>query len=138
MEHFNKENIIKLLENDRFSAKNGITLISAEPGYATAQMEIQDYHLNGLDIIQGGAIFTLADFAFAAASNMKGNITVSISANISFFKIPTGTRLIAKASEVSTDKKLCGYNVDVFDDNHDLISHVYINGFTKVSKKDKE
>ena len=138
MNNIDKESIIKLLENDRFSAKNGITLVSAEPGYATAQMEIQDYHLNGLDIVQGGAIFTLADFAFAAASNMKGNITVSISANITFFKIPKGKRLIAKASEVLTDKKLCGYNIDVFDDNHDLISHVYINGFTKEGKKEAE
>ena len=45
-------------------------------------MEIKDFHKNALDGVQGGAIFTLADFAFAVASNQDGAATVSLSNNI--------------------------------------------------------
>ena len=131
MKNLNKESIIKLLENDRFASTNKITLVKAKAGNAIAKMEITDNHLNGLNIVQGGAIFTLADFAFAAASNMKGKVTVSVSANISFFKIPFGSMLTAIATEVSCDKKLCSYNVDVTDMNHELVAKVYVTAYMK-------
>ena len=67
------ENKIKKLEqillNDRFAGNNDIRLISISKGEAVAELVISDKHLNGVNIIQGGALFTLADFAFAAASN---------------------------------------------------------------------
>ena len=35
---------------------------------------------------QGGAIFTLADFTFAAASNAHGIVAVGINVNITYLK----------------------------------------------------
>ncbi len=105
--------LIKNIENDKFAAFAGIKLIKVEPGYALTQMEITDNHLNGVNIVQGGAIFTLADYAFAAASNSRGNVTVGINATISYFKSPKGKVLTAEATEISGSKKICGYNVDV-------------------------
>lgn len=122
---------INYINNDRFADYIGIKLIKAEPGYAVTQMEIMDKHMNGVDMVQGGAIFTLADYAFAAASNSKGLITVGINANISFFKSPRGKILTAEATEVSSGKKLCGYNVDVFDENRVLIARVSATGYIK-------
>jgi len=123
--------IIKLMEKDRFAAYSGIKLIKVSIGYALAQMKITDNHLNGVNIVHGGAIFTLADFAFAAASNSKGAATLSINANISYFKSPKGKLLTAEAREISSSKKLCSYNVDIFDENGDLIARFNGNGYMK-------
>ena len=49
-------------------------------------MAVTDSHLNGVNSIHGGAIFTLADLTFAAASNSRGNIALQITSSIQFFK----------------------------------------------------
>lgn len=131
METSAQEKVFKLLANDRFARCNGITLLEAEPGYALAQMEVTDHHLNGVDLIQGGALFTLADFAFAAASNATGNITVSTNASISFLKPAKGKLITAKATEISSSKKLCHYNVDVFDEDGELLAKMTSTGYIK-------
>ena len=126
-----REKILEIIKNDRFASANGITLIEAESGYAHAQMQITDNHLNGVGMIQGGAMFTLADFAFAAASNLSGNITVSIQANISFLKAAKGNILNAKATEISKSKKLCNYTVDLFDEEENLVAKFQTTGYFK-------
>jgi acyl-CoA thioesterase len=131
MENSIKEKIIKILENDRFASRNGITLIKAEPGHAIAKMKLSVKHMNGVDLVQGGAIFTLADFAFAAASNISGNLTVSASASISYFKSPKGKFLKAVANEVSNNKKLCNYSVDIYDEVEDLVAKFQTTGYIK-------
>lgn len=125
--------IINLMKNDRFAAFVGIELIEVKPGYAVAKMDISDNHLNGVDIIQGGAIFTLADFTFAAASNAYGQITVAIGANISYFKASKGESLIAEAKELSSSKKITNYKVDVFNEHRDHIAQLSITGYKKVN-----
>lgn len=128
------DNVRKLMENDRFAAFVGIKLVKLEPGYAVAELDISEKHLNGVDIIQGGAIFTLADFAFAAASNACGQITVAINANISYYKASTGTTLIAEAKEASASHKIANYNVDVFNEHREHIAHLSITGYKKTKE----
>lgn len=126
--------MISFFEKDRFAAFVGIKLVEVEPGYAVAKMEITDKHLNAVDVVQGGAIFTLADFAFAAASNSYGQVSLAINVNISFFRSSKGRILIAEAKEISANKKLASYNVDIFDENKELIAR--FNGMV-YRKKDK-
>ncbi|MDR3599241.1 MAG: PaaI family thioesterase [Desulfosporosinus sp.] len=125
------DKLMKLLDNDRFAALVGIELVKVQPGYAVAKMEITEKHLNGVNIIQGGAIFTLADFAFAAASNACGQITVGINASISYFQASNGKTLIAEAKEVAVSQKIANYNVDVFNENKDHIARLSITGYKK-------
>lgn len=128
------EKLVKLLKNDRFAAFIGIELVEAEPGYAVAKMEIGERHLNGVDIIQGGVIFTLADFAFAAASNACGQITVGINANIAYFQASKGKFLIAEAKEVAASQKLANYNVDVYNEDKEHIARFSVMGYKKNEK----
>jgi len=88
-----------MLFQDRFAAHAGVTLEHVEPGRARARLVIGPQHLNGVGIVQGGAIFTLADFAFAAASNSSGSVAVAIDVSISFLKAVTGGVLVAEAFE---------------------------------------
>ena len=69
---------------DRFAAANNIRLTKVEPGYAEAELVITEAVLNGNNVVQGGAIFTLADIAFAGAAKTMVYITL-VSANIAIF-----------------------------------------------------
>ncbi|MDS1030894.1 PaaI family thioesterase [Bacillota bacterium LX-D] len=126
-----EDKIIKFFARDQFAAHVGIKLLKVQPGYAEAQMEITDKHLNGINIVQGGAIFTLADFAFAAASNAQGQVTVGINANIAYFKPPKGKLLLAEAKEISLSRKIACYEVDIFDENKEHIAKFNATGYRK-------
>lgn len=126
-----KEKIV-IIENDQFAKLVGLELVKVELGYAEVRMAIQEKHLNGVGIVQGGAIFTLADFAFAAAANASGKVTVGINANINYFKPAKGKTLLAKATETSSGRSLCNYTVDIFDeDNEVLVAKFTATGFSK-------
>ena len=116
------DNIRKFFKKDRFAAYNDITLLEIRPGYAKAELKISDKHLNGVDITHGGAIFTLADLAFAVASNSHGTVAVGVSASISYLKATRKGTLTAEAREVALNPKLATYNVEVRDDSSDLVA----------------
>ena len=61
------EDIKRFIKKDKFCMFIGIELTEVSEGHAKAKMDIKEHHLNGVGIVQGGAIFTLADLAFAAA-----------------------------------------------------------------------
>jgi acyl-CoA thioesterase len=110
------------LQRDHFAAHANIELLSISPGQARARMPIGPQHLNGVGTVMGGAIFTLADFAFAAASNSHGTIAVAINVSISFLKAATTGTLWAEARETSKNFKLGSYTVEVKDDEGGLVA----------------
>ncbi|MCU0917134.1 MAG: PaaI family thioesterase [Planctomycetes bacterium] len=109
-------------KNDRFARHSGIELLEIGPGRAKAKMAITDSHRNGVNLVHGGAIFTLADLAFAAASNSHGTVAVAINASIWFVKAGTQGTLYAEAVEVSRNPKLATYSIQVTDDAGALIA----------------
>lgn len=116
------ENVIQFFKKDMFAVSSGIELLEVSPGYAKASMKIEEKHLNALRAVQGGAIFTLADLAFAAASNVYGSAAVGINANISFVKAATKGTLTAEARETSINPKISTYTVDITDDDGEVIA----------------
>ena len=116
------EKIRKFFKKDRFAAHNDITLLKISPGYAKAKLIISDKHLNGVDITHGGAIFTLADLAFAVASNSHGTVAVGVSATISYLKATNQGTLTAEAKEVALNPKLATYQVEVRDESCELVA----------------
>ena len=65
----------ELLKNDRFARAAGVEILDIRPGYAKARMKVTEKHLNAGGVCQGGALFTLADLAFAAVANSRGRLT---------------------------------------------------------------
>lgn len=114
--------IKNFMKQDRYAVHSNIELVSASPGQALAKMPVAPYHLNGLGIVMGGAIFTLADFAFAAACNSHDTVAVAINVNISFIKSAKGGTLWAQAREISKNHKLGTYTVEVKDEAGELIA----------------
>jgi len=121
----------QILKNDRFAARNDIQLVSVGKGVAIAEMVVSEKHLNGVNIIQGGALFTLADFAFAAASNSHGRIAVATNASISFFKGISSGKLTATAKELNSGKTLSNYTVEIFDEQNNKIAYFSGTAFLK-------
>ncbi len=116
------DKVKELLSRDCYAKHCGIELVEISAGTAKVVMTIQKEHLNGVGTVHGGAIFTLADFAFAAASNSHGTIAVAINANISFVKAAVNGTLTAEAEETSINPKLATYEVRVTDDSGDLVA----------------
>jgi acyl-CoA thioesterase len=116
------EPVKRFFKNDKFAECANIELLSVAPGTARAKMTLHPHHMNGYGTVQGGAIFTLADFAFAAASNSHGTVAVAVNVSITFMKAGTTGTLWAEAREVSKNFKLGSYTVEVKDDQGELVA----------------
>ena len=109
-------------KNDRFAQRSGIELLEIGEGCAKAKMTIDDSHLNGVNVVHGGAIFTLADVAFEAASNSHGTVAVAINAGIWFVTAAREGTLTAEAREVSRNPKLATYAIEVRNDAGEMVA----------------
>jgi len=116
------DSVREFFKGDRFAARNGVSLLEVRPGYAKARMLVEEHHCNGYRIAHGGAIFTLADFAFAVAANSHGTVAVAVNVNISFVKAGELGVLLAEAREVSRGPKLSSYTVHVTNEAGELIA----------------
>lgn len=100
-------------ERDRYARQAGIELITVSPGSARVRMVIGNDHLNSHGSVHGGAIFTLADTAFALASNSHGIPAAAINAHISYLTAARSGTLYAEAVEFARNPKLASYIVTV-------------------------
>ena len=125
MEDLNE--IREFFAKDRFATENGAVIEAV--GKNTVGMKIEPRHRNAAGIIMGGAIFTLADFAFAVASNHEKLGTVSLNANITFLRASKGDKLIATAECVRDGRTTCYYRVSVTDNTGALIAEITTSGY---------
>ena len=125
---------IENVKNDRFAQLLGIEIVEVKIGYALLKLRIEEKHLNGIGMVQGGALFTLADYAFGVAANADGSTAVGINANISYFKTPKGKIIYAEAMEENTNKKICGYKVRIKDEDGSLVASFTGLGYRKYKK----
>jgi acyl-CoA thioesterase len=111
-----------LSSGDRFAAGVGIELLEVADGFARARLEIGPQHLNAAGVVQGGAVFTLADLAFAAASNSHGTVALSVSSTITFLKATRTGALVAEAREEALSRRFSTCTVRVTDDAGALVA----------------
>jgi acyl-CoA thioesterase len=117
LEHLNK--------NDRFAASIGAQLTTIREGYAKAELTVEERHLNGANVCQGGAMYTLADLAFAGVANCHGILTLGISNTITFLKsAKLGDHLTAECTEVLDHQKLPYCDIRVTNQNGEILAMV--------------
>lgn len=115
---------------DRFAAQAGVEIREAEPGRALCAMPLRPCHMNANGAPMGGAIFTLADFAYAVASNgFTDRIIVSQQVAITFLAPARGTELLAEAKCLKSGRTTCLYAVDVRDELGTYVAHATVNGY---------
>lgn len=123
------DKIREFFAKDRFATENGTVIEAVGKNTATVGMKIESRHRNAAGIVMGGAIFTLADFAFAVASNHEKLGTVSLNANITFLRASKGDKLIATAECVRDGRTTCYYRVSVIDNTGALIAEITTSGY---------
>jgi acyl-CoA thioesterase len=111
------DNAERFFAADAFARENGVELVNVTPGRARVRMEIRDRHLNSHGTVHGGALFTLADAAFALASNSHGIPAAAINAHISYLNAARQGTLIADATEFALNPKLASYTVHIKDEH---------------------
>lgn len=111
------EEIRTVFADDRFATQAaGCHIVEGGRGHAVCTMELANVHRNAMGNVMGGAIFTLADFALAVASNIGEEPTVSVDHTVSFFRSTKGSRLTATAICDKPGRHLAFYTVIVEDD----------------------
>jgi acyl-CoA thioesterase len=116
-----------LLQRDQFSQLLGMQVVSCAAGQAVVRMTVRDDMVNGFGTLHGGALFSLADSAFAFATNAAGTLSVAVDCTLS---IPAASRpgdvLTATAIEQSTTNRLAF--VEVIVRNQDEVAVGYFRG----------
>lgn len=107
---------------DQYAALAGVEIVEAGKGYCKTRLAIEDKHMNAANVVQGGAIFTLADFAFAVASNSHGQLALAVNVNISFLQAVSSGTLYAEAKEVAEPGRLGAYDVLVTDEAGEIVA----------------
>jgi acyl-CoA thioesterase len=110
------EEIANFLNRDLFATGNGMRVVEVRPGYGRAEMTVEPRHMNAVGILQGGAVFTLADLAFAAACNSHGVVAVACQSDINYFRAVRTGKLTAVAEEVARTRHLSTCQVRVLDE----------------------
>ena len=129
-------NIQELLNRtDRFAANAGCRITEVDADHAVAEMLVTNDHLNGGNVCQGGALFTLSDLAIAALMNYREQLTFGISNSIMFVSsAKEGDLLRAEAVSVCDHHKIPSVEVRVTKQEDRLICHVTGLGYRKSQK----
>lgn len=120
----------EIFANDRYATVlSGAYIEEIGENYAKCSMKITDNHRNAYGGVMGGSIYTLADFAFAVASNFdKEYATVSVVGQASFMAASKGSVLYAEAKLLKDGRNTCFYDVTITDDQDKLIAVVNFSG----------
>ena len=114
---------------DRYAMDSGITLEELSEGGSVCSMTLSDHHRNAEGGVMGGAIFTLMDFTFAAASSSVHRPTVAQQVSLNYLNAVKGEKLTARASCRKDGRTSCVYQVNVTDDLGRDIAQAVFTGF---------
>jgi acyl-CoA thioesterase len=103
-----------MFDRDLASRTAGMQIEAAGPGYAKLSMLVAAEMINGHATAHGGAVFALADSAFAFACNSRNVVSVAQHCSITYVTpARAGERLVAEAGETNLSGRFGIYDVVV-------------------------
>jgi acyl-CoA thioesterase len=115
--------LLRFFQQDRFAAGIGVEILEVGEGHARTRLTVEERHLNAAGVVQGGAVFTLADLAFACACNSRGELALSVSAHIEHLRgAKVGDVLVAEAREESSARRISTCAIRVTDGQGRLVA----------------
>ncbi len=129
-----KKDWLEVMGHDAYAELTGLEVLRADPGYAEVRLPVTPKILNGHGNVHGGAIFTLADYAGALASNMHGDPTMATNGSISFLRSAGDGFLLAKAKTVKAGRRMKFLAVEIFDSRDQLVA-LFQGGAITVERK---
>jgi len=125
------ERVRETFRGDRFATEMGAVIDELGDHYSKCSLVLNEHHRNAVGGIMGGVYFTLADFAFAVASNWQQAGVVGLNCDASFIGVPKTERIIAEAKLIKDGRTICCYNVDIRDELGNPVAAVQCVGFRK-------
>jgi acyl-CoA thioesterase len=123
------------IENEPYAKMFGIRVLELSSGHSVVSMEIKKEYNNIFEITHGGAVFSLLDVAFGAASNSFGTIAVALNINISYIKsAKEGDTLVAKADEIARSNKTASYFITVRNHSDETVAVAQTLAYLKKEK----
>jgi acyl-CoA thioesterase len=111
------EEVRERVTSDPFCERLGIAVTDLAPGHARTELTVTDDLVNFHGTPHGGAIYSLADAAFATASNSHGRTAVALETNISYLEaVDVGETPTATAEETHAAARTAEYEVAVTDE----------------------
>ena len=123
------EEIQEFFSHDRYATESGAVIEEVGDNYSKCSIELNDMHRNAVGGVMGAVYYTLADFAFAVATNHDQPGIVSLDANMSFLRSCKGKKLICTANCVRDGRTTCYYQMPITDEDGNLLTMVSITGY---------
>lgn len=115
--------------NDVYAMQTtGIEILEIATNYSKVSLKLNEKHLNAVGKVMGGVFFTIADFAFAVATNSKENWTVTTNSQINYLSSVKGDTIIAECKQIKEGKTLCTYEITLVDNLGTKVAYVISNG----------
>lgn len=124
----------KFFALDRFVAGAGVEIVEIDETHATVRAKIEDRHLNADGVVQGGMLYTAADFAFAVLANFLHPVTVTQCGSITYLAAAVTDEITATATETARNGHNTVSEVIVKDGAGNTVCICHFNGFIKVNK----
>lgn len=127
----NQEYTRRFFEDDAFAKLVGAEIVELTDQKAVVRAEIKGEHLNANGSVQGGMLYTLADFAFAVLSNHTHPMTVTQGGNIQYLRAAVTPYITATAKEIVRSGHNTVCEVLVQDQDENIVCVCTFNGFVK-------
>ena len=115
---------------DRYASEiTGVVIEEVGPHYAKCSLKIDERHLNALDFLMGGVVYTMADLTFAVAANFHAErTTVTNVAQVSYLNPLSGDTIYSESRLVKDGKRVCFYEIRIWDNTGRDLALVTMNG----------
>lgn len=113
------DEVKKFFANDKYATETtGIEILEAGGGKSKIHLALDGRHKNALGFVMGAVYFTMADFAFAVASNSDESSdyhAVTLSSTINMVNSAKSGDLFAEAVPIKDGRSTCFYQIDIYE-----------------------
>lgn len=113
------DEVKKFFSNDKYATETtGIEILEAGGGKSKIHLKLDQRHKNALGFVMGAVYFTMADFAFAVASNSDESNAyhaVTLSSTINMVNSAKSGDLFAEAVPIKDGRSTCFYQIDIYE-----------------------
>ena len=120
-----------------FSSFAGVEVLSSGGGLAEGRIKIKEQHMNPINTVHGGVMFTLADHIAGVACASTGALGTTMRSSIEYLNPAFGPEeIVAKAKPVKLGKSICIYDVDITDEKGTMIARASFSYFVLERRDD--
>ena len=127
----------RIFEDDGYVKLSGIEIVEITNEQVTVRANLGKEHLNAKGSVQGGMLYTVADFAFALLANHLHPMTVTQCGHINYIRAAITGSVTAVAKETVRSGHNTISEVIIYDDKGEVCCVCNFNGFVKDADKEE-